>query len=114
MLRANTYGGDNLVELRFRWPTAHLMHPSYFNNIQRSWAGMWVREFPSYEAESHNPMGTAFVNKAVVLSQMCTLLPLVPAGELAILVDRGFEVSWEKSDCGTYRNITIKSNDEEE
>ena len=103
-----------MVELRFRWPTAHLIHPNYFNYIKRMNACTWVPEFPPFEAESQNPLGTAFVNEAVVVTQMCDMLPTVPAGEVRAFVNEGFEVSWEKSDCGAFHNIIIRSNDEEE
>ena len=103
-----------MVELNFRWNRRNLIHPNYFNYIKRMNACTWVPEFPSYEAESQNPPGTAYVNKAVLVLQMCYMLPTVSAGEVAALVEEGFEVSWEESDCGDFWNITIKSNDEEE
>ena len=103
-----------MVELKFSWSKENLIHPNFFNYIKQMNAGTWVPEFPSYEAESMNPAGTAFVNKAVVTQQMCYMLPSIPAGEVATLVEEGFEVSWKESDGGNFWNITIKSNDEEE
>lgn len=103
-----------MVELKFRWNRRNLIHPNYFNYIKRMNACTWVPEFPSYEAESQNPSGTAYVNKAVLVLQMCYMLPTISAGEVATLVEEGFEVSWKESDCGDFWNITIKSNDEEE
>ena len=103
-----------MVVVKVRWPKANLIHPNFFNYVRQMNACNLVPEIPSHLEDCGNPNGTQMVHEAVVITNLCDLLPHEPAGVIVDLAKNDYSVSWEKSNDGLWWNITLKSNDEEE
>ena len=114
MLRANTYGGDNLVELTFHWSVNSMIHPNYFNVVRLMTPASWVPEYPGDARYSKNPEGTELVNTAFLMKHLCDLMPSVSAGDISDLATYGYSVSWKETSDGLFYEITIRSKYDEE